>query len=106
MTSESHNVFISHIHEDDEGLFKLKELLSSHDFEIIDSSINAEKPNDAQNPDYIKSQILAPRIQWAGTMLVEAQKGFHRIRGYRELPLLTASLTQGPPAVDAEEDAA
>ena len=31
---------------------------------------------------------------WAGTMLVEAQKGFHRIRSYRELPLLAASLTQ------------
>lgn len=44
--------------------------------------------------------------RWAGTMLIEAQKGFKRIRGYRELPLLTASLTQGSPAVDAEEDAA
>ena len=44
--------------------------------------------------------------RWAGTMLVEAQKGFYRIRGYRELPLLAASLTQGTPLVDAEEDAA
>ena len=70
MATETHNVFISHIHEDDEGLAKLKELLQSHGVSIRDASITAEKPNDAHNPDYIKSAILAPRIQWAGTMLV------------------------------------
>ena len=70
MATGTHNVFISHIHEDDDGLTKLKELLDSHGFSIRDASIDAEKPNNAQSPDYIKSVILAPRIQWAGTMLV------------------------------------
>src|SRR6185295_11351644 len=34
------------------------------------SSINASRPNNAKDPDYIKSQILAPRIDWAGTVVV------------------------------------
>ena len=77
MATETHNVFISHIHEEDEGLAKLKELLQSHGVSIRDASITAEKPNDAQNPDYIKSEILAPKIQWAGTMLVYISPDTH-----------------------------
>lgn len=64
------NVFISHVHEDDEGLGKLKELLGKHGMEIRDGSINSDKPNDAKSPDYIKQEILAPRINWAGVFLV------------------------------------
>lgn len=70
MADETRNIFISHVHEDDDGLGRLKELLGKKGFEIRDGSVNAEKPNDASNPDYIKSQILAPRIQWAGAMIV------------------------------------
>jgi hypothetical protein len=70
MANETRNIFISHVHEDDDGLGKMKDLLSKKGFEIRDGSINAEKPNDASDPDYIKSQILAPRIQWAGVMVV------------------------------------
>jgi hypothetical protein len=28
------------------------------------------RPNNAKDPDYIKHRILAPRIDWAGTMVV------------------------------------
>jgi hypothetical protein len=70
MTDETKNVFISHVHEDDSGLGKLQELLAQHGMAIRDSSINSDRPNDANAPDYIKSQILAPQIQWAGTLLV------------------------------------
>ena len=70
MAERTRNVFISHIHKDDAGLGNVKDLLSKKDFAIRDSSISADKPNDASNPDYIKSEILAPRIRWAGTMLV------------------------------------
>lgn len=70
MTEETRNVFISHVHEDDEALGKMKELLGKKGFNIRDGSINAEKPNNASDPNYIKSEILAPRIQWAGTMVV------------------------------------
>jgi len=71
MASENiKNVFISHVHEDDPVLQDLKDLLSPHGYDIRDSSIDSSKPNEAQNPDYIKSQILAPRIQWAGAVIV------------------------------------
>ena len=70
MADQVKNVFVSHVHEDDAGLGDLKDLLSKHGMEIRDGSINADKPNDAASPDYIKNQILAPRIQWAGTLIV------------------------------------
>jgi hypothetical protein len=64
------NIFISHIHEDDHRLSALKELLSKNGCEARDSSVNSSTPNDAKDPEYIKREILAPRIQWAGTMIV------------------------------------
>lgn len=70
MATQSKNVFISHIHEDDDGLGKLKELLASKGLDIRDGSIHSEKPNNAKSEDYIKSEILRPRIEWASTMVV------------------------------------
>jgi len=64
------NVFISHVHEDDEVLQDLKDMLKRNGCDIRDSSIDSSKPNEATSPDYIKHEILAPRISWAGTMLV------------------------------------
>jgi len=68
--ADKKNVFISHVHEDDELLPKLKELLSRAGMDVSDYSINSSNPNDAQNEDYIKREILAPRIQAASTLLV------------------------------------
>lgn len=70
MADDQKNVFISHVHEDDAGLTKLKDLLKKNGLEIRDSSINSSKPNEAKSPDYIKSGILAPQIKWASTLLV------------------------------------
>ena len=70
MGDDIKNVFISHVHEDDEGLADLKELIAKGGLTVRDSSINSSNPNDAKDPDYIKSQILAPQIQWASTLLV------------------------------------
>ncbi|QAA93593.1 TIR domain-containing protein [Pollutimonas thiosulfatoxidans] len=70
MAQDTKNVFISHIHEDDAGLGKLKSLLEKNGLTIRDSSINSSNPNNARDPDYIKSSILAPQIDWAGTLLV------------------------------------
>jgi len=71
MTEETtKNVFISHVHEDDDGLEKLKNLLANKGMNIRDSSIHAGKENNAKSPDYIKSQILARQIKWAGTLIV------------------------------------
>ena len=38
--------------------------------------------------------------RWAGTVLLEVEKRFHRIKGYRELPVLVEKLKEG---VDQEE---
>jgi hypothetical protein len=70
MDGDIKNVFISHVHEDDGGLADLKNLVGKGGLTIRDSSINSSNPNDANHPDYIKSQILAPQIRWASTLLV------------------------------------
>jgi hypothetical protein len=70
MVEHIKNVFVSHVHEDDAGLTKLKALLGKSGMTIRDSSINSTNPNNAKSPEYIKSQILAPQINWAGTFLV------------------------------------
>jgi hypothetical protein len=75
MADEINNVFISHIHEDDPDLGAMKDLLSRSGFQIRDSSINSTRPNEAKNEEYIKRDILAPRIQWAGTMVVLISPG-------------------------------
>ena len=70
MADEIKNVFISHVHEDDEGLGKLKDLLKKNGLGIRDYSINADNPNNAHSEEYIKTQILAPRIQQSSTLVV------------------------------------
>lgn len=70
MANDIKNVFISHIHEDDEGLGDLKALVAKHGLEVRDGSINSEKPNAAKDPEYIKQNILIPRIEWASTLVV------------------------------------
>lgn len=70
MADQIKNVFISHVHEDDTGLAKVKEILGNRGMSIRDSSINSSNPNNAKSEDYIKSQILTPQIKWAGTLVV------------------------------------
>jgi hypothetical protein len=69
------NVFVSHIHEDEAQIEKLKALLAEHDFPVRDSSITSETANSAKDSDYIKHQILAPQIDWAGALLVVISPG-------------------------------
>lgn len=70
MADKVTNIFISHVHEDDEQVQGLKSLLKGKGYDVKDSSIDSSKPNEASNPDYIKSKILGPRIDWAGAMIV------------------------------------
>lgn len=72
--SDIKNVFISHVHEDDDLLPKLKDIIGRAGMEVRDGSINSDKPNQAQNEEYIKSEILAPRIEWASTLVVLISK--------------------------------
>jgi hypothetical protein len=64
------NVFVSHIFEDDASVQDFKRLLEQHGYEVRDSSIVKDKANQAKDPDYIKSKILGPRIDWAGVLVV------------------------------------
>ena len=70
LNNDTRNIFISHIHEDAEGLGRLKTLLRDHGMTIRDYSINADNPNDAHSEEYIKSEILAPRIRQSSTLVV------------------------------------
>lgn len=74
MAQRMNNIFISHIHEDDEGLGKLKDLLKNNGRTVRDFSISSDNPNNAQSEDYIKSEILGPRIQRSGALLVYVSK--------------------------------
>ena len=70
MTNQIRNVFISHRHEDDDGLKDLKSLMARHGITARDYSITTDNPNNAHNEEYIKYQILSPRIRQAGCLVV------------------------------------
>ncbi|HKI60664.1 MAG TPA: TIR domain-containing protein [Mariprofundaceae bacterium] len=74
MANETRNVFISHIHEDDSKLGELKRLLSQSGIDAKDYSINSDKPNRAKSEDYIKNQILAPKIRQCSVLVVYISK--------------------------------
>lgn len=67
--ADQHNVFISHRHEDDTLVGKLKDLLAKNGAEVRDSSVTSANPNQAKSEAYIKT-ILADRIRWAGKVIV------------------------------------
>jgi hypothetical protein len=70
MPKQIKNVFISHIHEDDGGIDQIKSLASRHGMIVRDGSVTADSPNSAEAENYIKYQILAPRIDWASVLVV------------------------------------
>lgn len=76
--SSTNNIFISHIHNDDKYVSALTDLLKQNGHDVRNSSIDSSKPNDANNPDYIKNEILRPRIKWAGTVVVLIGPGTHK----------------------------
>jgi hypothetical protein len=63
-------IFISHVHEDDEHVAAMVTLLQERGFEVQTSAIDSSNLNRATNPDYIKREILAPRMEWASTLVV------------------------------------
>ncbi len=75
--SRTKNVFISHVSEDDSVVGDLKSLLKNRGYILKDSSIVKSKPNQAKSDEYIKSGILAPRIKWAGSMIVLVSPDTH-----------------------------
>ncbi len=70
MAENNKNIFISHIHEDDHRLTPLKTLLGMSGMQVRDSSINSSNPNNAHDENYIKYEILKPRIAWSSVLVV------------------------------------
>ena len=70
MPEQIKNAFISHIHEDDEGINRIKNLVNRHGMVVRNGSVTADSPNSAEAEDYIKYQILAPRIKWSSVLVV------------------------------------
>ena len=69
MSDEIRNAFISHIHKDDKGIDKLKAIVVAQGMSVRNSSVTSDTPNSATSDDYIKYQILAPRIKWASVLV-------------------------------------
>ena len=70
MAEKTRNTFISHVHEDDEGLVNFKNLLKKNGMMTRDYSIRSDNPNNAHDENYIKYQILAPRIRQCSALAV------------------------------------
>ncbi len=70
MPEQIRNVFISHIHEDDAGINRIKSLAGEHGMAVRNDSVTSDSPNSAEAENYIKYQILAPRIKWASVLVV------------------------------------
>lgn len=61
------NVFVSHFHEDEDGIKNMKSMVGDT-LTIKNSSVTSDKFNRAQNPEYIK-RLLRLRIQWASKVI-------------------------------------
>lgn len=67
MGKELINVFVSHYHEDEEHIGKMKDLLGDS-YSIRNYSVTSDKYNNAKSEDYIKD-MLRPLIKQAGTFI-------------------------------------
>ena len=67
MAKDLINVFVSHYHEDEENIRRMKDLLGE-DYSIRNYSVTSEKYNNANNKEYIQS-LLRPLINQASTFI-------------------------------------
>ena len=63
------NIFISHYGGDEKYVELFKSQIGNN-IRVRDGSIVETEPNNATNESYIKYKILAPQIEWAGTVVV------------------------------------
>ena len=68
-------IFASHIHADDEHISGMRELLANNGHDVEVSAVDSTSPNSAKDEDYIKSEILAPKLDWAETLVVLISPG-------------------------------
>lgn len=67
MAKELINVFVSHYHEDEDNIKRMKDLLGD-DYSIRNYSVTSDKYNNAHSKEYIKS-MLRPLINQASTFI-------------------------------------
>ena len=67
MAKDLINVFVSHYHEDEDNIKRMKDLLGD-DYSIRNYSVTSEKYNNANNKEYIQS-LLRPLINQASTFI-------------------------------------
>ena len=76
MTSEDdtrtrdRNVFVSHVHEDDKGVKAFKDLVKTQGMTVKDYSVTKDKPNAAKSDEYIKYDVLKPKIEACSVLVV------------------------------------
>jgi hypothetical protein len=63
-------IFAPHVHEDDEHVDKLRQLLNQSGREVDVSAIDSSSPNNARNPDYIMSEYIRPKVEWCEAIVV------------------------------------
>ncbi len=67
MAKDLINVFVSHYHEDEDNIKRMKDLLGDN-YSIRNYSVTSEKYNNASNKEYIQS-LLRPLINQASTFI-------------------------------------
>jgi hypothetical protein len=65
-----HRVFVPHIHEDDEYVGGLRDMLNAHGREADVSAIDSTSPNHANDSDYIMSEYIRPKVEWCEAIVV------------------------------------
>lgn len=64
------NIFVAHCGEHEDLIEDFKRKMEGKGYFFKDSSLTSENPNDAKNEDYIKNEIIRPKMEWAGTVIV------------------------------------
>ena len=63
------NAFISHIHEEEGDIPRLKDMMERHGVTARNYSITSDKFNNAKSEHYIKTQILGPQIKQSSVLI-------------------------------------
>ena len=69
MTKEM-NIFVAHCGEHEDLINDFKRKMESKGYTFKDSSLTSEDSNHAHDENYIKNDIIRPKMEWAGTVVV------------------------------------
>ena len=69
MANKIINAFISHIHEEEEDIPRLKNIMERHGITARNYSITSDKFNKAKSEAYIKGKILGPHIKQSSVLI-------------------------------------